>query len=266
MSDLRDAAGESSPIVEVEHSSRRLIVQPRTLRKGSFNPPHRHNYGQLIYAISGLLILRSALGIWMVPNGRGVWVPPLMEHSLEVLADSEMRCAYLDGDLSGRIRGRCTVVAVTPLLRELILYVADNAPPLEEEIESSLGTLISAIVDKAITSAFEIPTPKEPGLLTIFRQLIDNPGDNRSCSEWADAAGTTERSMCRHLKKETGMTFRIWKQQIRLLMSLEKLAKGEPVTNVAMDVGYKTTSAFITAFRQTFGTTPNIYFRETLPQ
>ena len=69
--------------------------------------------------------------------------------------------------------------------------------------------------------------------------------------------------MCRHLKKETGMTFRIWRQQIRLLMSLGKLAKGEPVTNVAMDVGYNTMSAFITAFRQTFGTTPNAYFRET---
>jgi AraC-like DNA-binding protein len=263
MSILRDAAGESSPIVEVEDSSGSLIVQPRTLRKGSFSPPHRHHYGQLIYAISGLLILRSSLGIWMVPNGRGVWVPPLLEHSLEVLADSEMRCAYLDGDLSGHVRGLCRVVAITPLLRELILYVADSKRPLGEAIESSLGTLISAIVDKAITSAFEIPAPKEPGLLTIFRQLVESPGDNRTCSEWADAVGTTERSMCRHLKKETGMTFRIWRQQIRLLMSLEKLATGEPVTNVAMDVGYNTPSAFITAFRQTFGTTPNIYFRET---
>jgi AraC-like DNA-binding protein len=72
--------------------------------------------------------------------------------------------------------------------------------------------------------------------------------------------------MCRHLKKETGMTFRIWRQQIRLLMSLERLAKGEPVTNVAMDVGYSTPSAFITAFRQAFGTTPKIYFREALVQ
>src|ERR1700749_209627 len=124
MSVLRDAVGESSPIVEVEHSLRRLIVQPRTLRKGSVTPPHRHHYGQLIYAISGLLILRSSRGIWMVPNGRGVWVPPLLEHSLEMLADSEMRCAYLDGDLSDRVRGRCSVLAITPLLRELILYVA----------------------------------------------------------------------------------------------------------------------------------------------
>jgi AraC-like DNA-binding protein/quercetin dioxygenase-like cupin family protein len=263
MSVLHDAVGEMSPIIEVEHSSRRLIVQPRTLRKGSISPPHRHRYGQLIYAISGLLILRSSRGIWMVPNGRGVWVPPLMEHSLEVLADSEMRCAYLDDDLSHRVRGRCSVVAVIPLLRELILYVADSTAPLEEAIESSLGTLISAIIDKANTSALEIPAPKEPGLLTIFRKLVEKPGDNRTCSEWADAVGTTERSMCRHLKKETGMTFRIWRQQIRLLMSLEKLAKGEPVTNVAMDVGYNTTSAFITAFRQTFGITPNIYFRET---
>jgi AraC-like DNA-binding protein/quercetin dioxygenase-like cupin family protein len=263
---LRDAAEKSSPIVEVEHFTQRVIVRPKTLRKGSFSPPHRHRCGQLIHAISGLLILRSSFGIWLVPNGRGVWIPPLLEHSLEVLADSEMRCAYLDSDLSGRIRGRCNVVAISPLLRELILYVADSTPPLEEAIELSLGTLISAIVDKAITSAFEIPAPKEPGLLTIFRQLVETPGDNRTCSEWADAVGATQRSMCRHLKKETGMTFRVWRQQIRLLMSLEKLAKGEPVTNVAMDVGYNTTSAFITAFRRTFGATPNIYFRETSPQ
>jgi hypothetical protein len=106
-------------------------------------------------------------------------VPPLLEHSLEVLADSEMRCAYLDGDLSDRVRGRCSVVAITPLLRELILYVAESTPPLEEAIESSLGTLISAIVDKALRQRLKSLHQKNPAFL-------------RSFANWSKARVTTE--------------------------------------------------------------------------
>jgi AraC-like DNA-binding protein len=56
------------------------------------------------------------------------------------------------------------------------------------------------------------------------------------------------------------MTFRVWRQQIRLLSSLERLAKGQSVTTIALDVGYNTPSGFITAFRQSFGKTPTAYF------
>ncbi len=52
------------------------------------------------------------------------------------------------------------------------------------------------------------------------------------------------------------MTFRVWRQQIRLLSSLDRLAKGEAATTIALDVGYNTPSGFITAFRQSFGKTP----------
>ena len=47
----------------------------------------------------------------------------------------------------------------------------------------------------------------------------------------------------------------------RLGHALRLLAAGEAVTTAALEVGYDSTSAFISAFRQTFGQTPGQYFR-----
>jgi AraC-like DNA-binding protein len=58
------------------------------------------------------------------------------------------------------------------------------------------------------------------------------------------------------------MSFRAWRQQLRLLRGLELLAAGAPVTRVALDLGYESTSAFTAMFRRVLGTTPTAYFRQ----
>jgi AraC-like DNA-binding protein len=44
------------------------------------------------------------------------------------------------------------------------------------------------------------------------------------------------------------------------LRALERLAAGDPVTTVALDLGYDSPSAFITMFRSRLGATPGRYF------
>jgi AraC-like DNA-binding protein len=56
------------------------------------------------------------------------------------------------------------------------------------------------------------------------------------------------------------MAFRKWRERLRLLRALRLLAANEPVTNVALDLGYASTSAFIAMFKRAFGTTPRRYF------
>jgi len=58
------------------------------------------------------------------------------------------------------------------------------------------------------------------------------------------------------------MTFRQWRRQLRFTVAIERLARREPVTTVALDLGYSSVSAFIEAFRNTFGVTPYRYFRD----
>ena len=256
---LPDDEIEPAPLVEFE-GSRALVVRPLDFAKGELSAPHRHRYGQLIYAISGMLVVRAPTGSWIVPSQRGVWVPPLVEHAVEMLADTRMRSAYLDTELSRRITGPCRVINVSNLLRELILYAVDREAGLARNLDAAVGLVIAQLISDAAAFPLAVPIPDDPRLQAIYRDLADNPSDQRSFAQWARLAGATERTLIRRLKSETGMTFRVWRQQIRLLSSLERLARGEPVTTVALDVGYNTPSGFITAFRQSLGTTPASYF------
>jgi AraC-like DNA-binding protein len=56
------------------------------------------------------------------------------------------------------------------------------------------------------------------------------------------------------------MSFGAWRQQMRLLRALEKLAAGEAVTTVALDLGYDSPSAFTAMFRRNLGAAPTRYF------
>jgi AraC-like DNA-binding protein len=64
---------------------------------------------------------------------------------------------------------------------------------------------------------------------------------------------------------ETGMSFTRWQQNARILEALRRLSVGEPVMNVAAQVGYESPSAFVLMFKRTMGKTPKQYLK-ALPQ
>ena len=92
---------------------------------------------------------------------------------------------------------------------------------------------------------------------TWMRAHPDDPG---SLKQMAKRVSTSVRTLERLFQKETGMTFGKWRQQLRLLQALRLLAAGQPITTVALSVGYESASAFIAAFKHFFGTTPARYF------
>ncbi len=55
------------------------------------------------------------------------------------------------------------------------------------------------------------------------------------------------------------MTIGQWRQQLRILVALEKLSEGLSVTATCFSVGYNNVSAFIKAFKRTVGVTPLEY-------
>jgi AraC-like DNA-binding protein len=59
------------------------------------------------------------------------------------------------------------------------------------------------------------------------------------------------------------MSFAAWRQHVRLLEAMSRLATGHRVTSVAFDVGYNSSSAFTAMFRRTFGAAPTHYFTQT---
>ena len=65
----------------------------------------------------------------------------------------------------------------------------------------------------------------------------------------------------RRFLSSTGITFGRWRQQARLLLSLEALAEGQPVLQVALQHGYESQSAFAAAFRRQFGVAPSSFYK-----
>ena len=99
-------------------------------------------------------------------------------------------------------------------------------------------------------------------LQRVTAALKRQPADERGLAAWAAMAGASARTLTRLFIAETGMTFRQWRRQLRFTVAIERLARREPVTGVALDLGYSSVSAFIEAFRKTFGVTPYRYFRD----
>lgn len=54
-------------------------------------------------------------------------------------------------------------------------------------------------------------------------------------------------------------TASIWRQQARLLAAMERLARGERVLDVALDLGYDSPSAFAAMFRKALGEPPSAF-------
>src|SRR5579862_8859784 len=94
--------------------------------KGTRLDTHLHREAQLVYAARGTMQVTTPKGRWLVPPDRAVWVPARLEHSIDVLADIEMRTLYFDLAWLKRERRAANldvefVVRVSRLLNEAIL-------------------------------------------------------------------------------------------------------------------------------------------------
>ena len=112
------------------------------------------------------------------------------------------------------------------------------------------------------TAPLDLQIPVDERLRKIYTQLSNNPGDNKTLEDWGEKVGATGRTLARRFRSETGMSFRQFRQQVRILEALRRLGMKEPVTTVAIDLGYDSPSAFISMFKKALGKTPGQYFAE----
>lgn len=226
---------------------------------------HHHPSGQLLGLYSGLLSVRTQRGAWVLPTTRAVWIPPSHVHSARSHGPFSGWAVYVAPHACATLPVEPRAIAVSGLLREAVLRAAEwkLGPPGPAQ-----HNLIAVILDEIAESPaddFLLPMPRDPRLVRIAQALADAPADARTLDEWATWAHTAPRTLSRRFVAETGLTFTAWRQRARLLRALELLAAGEPVTAVALDLGYDTASAFIALFRRSFGTTPGRYVAANLP-
>ena len=251
----------SDNVEYVERIPRSMVAVSLDYPNGYHIPAHCHQSAQLLYACAGVMTVTTEKGIWVVPPQRAVWVPALMEHQIFTSGRLSMRSLYIKPDAATGLPIECCVVTVPPLLRELILHAVTlpRLYPLTGS-EARIMTVILDQIRSLSVAPLDLPIPKDPRLERIYRAFTVNPADNRTLGDWGNKVGATSRTLSRLFRSETGMNFRQWRQQVRILEALRRLGNEEPVTSVALDMGYDSPSAFINMFKKALGKTPGQYF------
>lgn len=222
--------------------------------------PHAHRKGQLILSLRGAVSCEVQDALWLVPPGHAVWVPGEIPHSCRVTKNADTCFLFIEPGAAAMPENCCTL-AVTPLVRELILFLAEQEHAYSPDSKTArLAAVLLENIPDAPVEALHLPVSGHPKIRLMTEALFTNPDDRRTLKQWAARLATSERSLARLVKNATGMSFGRWRQQLHLMIALSHLAEGKSVQSVAGSVGYDSVSAFITMFRKALGKSPTQYF------
>jgi AraC-like DNA-binding protein len=254
-----------TPIAAARESHRAtgdgIHLVARHYGKGVRLDTHMHREAQLVYAARGTMQVTTPKGRWLVPPDRAVWVPARLEHSIDVLADIDMRTLYFDLAWLAREQRSASleaefVVRVSPLLHQAILALFDgrNNPDRTE----LLVRLAVFELHHAEDSATFIPLPHEPRCRRAADIVLGDPTGVHEIETLAREVGTSARTLSRLFSSETQLSFKSWCQRARIAAAIERLSMegNVSVKQLASELGYASVPAFSHAFRQVTGKTP----------
>lgn len=239
---------------------RPVEVRAFDMADGEIVEPHSHQWGQFTYSAEGVLTVLTDDGHFSAPPDMAVWLPPGIVHDIKPVGPAKFRSLYIAQDQVDGMPTTCSVLAVDALLRNLILE-ATKLPRKWNE-RGSDKRLMMVLLDRircASPAPLNLPLPADARLRAVTNTLLSNPADRRTIEQHGVNVGASGRTLARLFKQETGMTFGEWRRRRILLSALERLAEGQAVTTIALEMGYESASAFIAMFKQNLGVTPTQY-------
>jgi AraC-like DNA-binding protein len=250
----RDGQARLQPF---EQAPRPMAGYSHDYQPGHETGLHRHPRAQLLFATAGVMRVETELALFTVPPGTGLWVPADTLHAVRMDGAVRMRALFLRSDAAASGPAITTVIAVSPLLRELILTVCGE--PVVWDAQGPIRLVADLVlheIARAGTRPLGLPACRDPRLVRVAAALVADPADPRDLDDFATIAGASVRTLARLFRAETGMSFQQWRRQLRMTEALARIAQGIAPARVARSVGYASLPAFGAAFRQTFGTTP----------
>ena len=233
----------------------------RRLAFGERVDTHHHDQAQLVYPAQGLLAVTTDQGTWMAPPQRAVWVPAGADHRHHSYGITNMRAILFEPVMARRGSPKPAVVAVSGLLRELILTLTDGVPR-PASLRRRMERLAIDLLTESPEEPLRLPEPQDDRLLGVTALLQADPASSATLDELGRTVGASARTLSRLFHEELGMGFHQWRAQLRIHHALVLLADGQSVTHTAFACGWANPSAFIETFTQTVGQTPGRYAAE----
>ncbi|MBI5255362.1 MAG: helix-turn-helix transcriptional regulator [Burkholderiales bacterium] len=259
-------------------AARPLRAKRRRLSADSEVLPHSHPWAQIAFSTVGSVRMTAAHGTYLVPPSRALWIPPGVEHAVTVVDDAELVTLYLHqprghcGPQLPRAQQapwrQCRVLEVSDLLRALVLQLDDAPdvpdaparPPEALRREKLLAALVLDELRRAAPVRLGVALPSDKRLRALCLAVLDDPARHRTLDAWAQDAGASGRTFARLFRLQLGVSFGQWRQQVFLTRALALAARGQPMSQIAGELGYASASAFTAMVRRTVGQPPSRFF------
>lgn len=256
---------------QIRHGLKEQQLLVRTLslklQNGSELEGHEHPWPQAIFASRGVMQVDAGGCRWVVPPMRCLFIPAKTGHSIRIVSETWMRTIYLRPGISAGLPLSCSILDVSPLLRELILQ-AVRMQMLSEAVPAEAN--LAAVLADQLAAAGEIPLktamPTDPRGKCLADIISRDPANKKPLSALARLSGASPRTLERIFINETGLSLGRWRQRARLMMGIRLLIGGSSVAQSALASGYESPSAFVAMFKREMGTTPGQYMQRLRPE
>jgi AraC-like DNA-binding protein len=224
---------------------------------------HRHPWGQLNYSASGVMELNIGGQYYLAPPQYALWIPSEIEHGTYTLQSGRHHAIYISTTLCHRLPSAPCALTLSPILTAILEdFATRKLNRAHSDADHRLTEVLLDQLQLARCLDSYLPTSPDPTLSKLINKLQQAPGSTCPLSAWAECLHMTERTLARRFQHELCMSFIEWRQRLRFLAAIPMLAGGKSVQNIALELGYSTSSTFIRMFRRQANCTPEQYRRQ----
>nr|WP_314265075.1 helix-turn-helix transcriptional regulator [uncultured Moellerella sp.] len=236
---------------------RLIACRHEVIEKNTEFTPHAHSFGQLLYVVCGIMEMEVEGKHYVAPPKFCIWIPAFIPHSSYNKLSVKFRIIDFSHTLSELFSPEPCVIQLSAIFHSIMsdLYQRKIVEPEKAEDNHLAQVLIDQLKQAPCQDTY-LPGTKDKQLAPILAALQLDPANNTSLAEWAKKYYTSERTLSRRCQQELGMAFSEWRQRLRFLHGVAGIEKGKTIHEVALDVGYSSSSAFISMFQQIAGVTP----------
>jgi AraC-like DNA-binding protein/mannose-6-phosphate isomerase-like protein (cupin superfamily) len=268
----RDGSPPIAPLAGFDESGRRaealqgaerpVVAMAAEFESGSVGSRHSHRRIQFLHSLTGVMTVITEGGSWTVSPQHALLIPAGVVHQSRCWGTVQLRTLYIEPEAAIGLAKECRLIQASSLVRALLNEAVTF--PVEYDLdgrESQIMSLILSEIGRMPAVPLRAPMPHDRRLARICEAILRDPGSSHDLEYWSQLGGLGRRTLTRLFRRETGMSFGEWRQQVTLMEALSRLTMREPVTNVALDLGYDSPSAFSAMFRRSMGISPRDYLR-----
>jgi len=223
---------------------------------------HCHDLHQIEYAFKGVVEVETEAAHHLLPPQQAVWIPAGLTHRT-TLKRVRTVSVFFEPAMVPAIDSRARILAAEPVIREMILYAVrwPIARPSSDDTADAFFEALARIAFEWLDheTPLSLPTSTDPDVAAVMAYTHDHL-DHVGVGDASASVGWSERTLRRRFLDTTGMTWRSYLVQSRLMRAMALLAESGPsVVDVATVVGFESVSAFTRAFGRYCGETPSAY-------